>query len=140
MLNDTAPAASFHSNYSTKNHHNHHHNNTTIDLYSGDMNSRNNVFDLVEECQSFYVEKGGDAFKGLGLVPDVSQRRMMKINSIGVLEKISSNALSSNYLARQIEQNYSDPFTIECQDWGACYYKFFFNNHDHANYLGKVNF
>jgi hypothetical protein len=70
----------------------------------------------------------------------VSQRRMMKINSIGVLEKISGGGavmMPNNYLARQIEQNNSDPFTIECQDWGACYYKFFFNNHEHANYLGK---
>ena len=91
------------------------------------------VFDLVEECNSFLVEVGGDVFKGLGLVQDVSERKMMKLNSIGVLEKMYVN----NYLAKEIEDNNNDPFTIEYQDWGARYYRYYFRSQDHANYLGS---
>ena len=56
-------------------------------------------------------------------------------------DSILSPSQNHNYMYQQIELNTSshnsDPFTIECQDWGACYYKLFFHNQpEHADYLG----
>lgn len=90
--------------------------------------------DLVEECNCFRLEIGGDAFKGLGLVQDVSQRRMMKLNSINIMDKINSHYKKE--IIDLIEANNNEPFTIEYQDWGSYYYRYFFQNQDHANYLG----
>lgn len=90
--------------------------------------------DLVENCPCFRVEIGGDAFKGLGLVQDVSQRRIMKLNSISILDGISS--YYKKEIIDLIEANNNEPFTIEYQDWGAYFYRHFFSNYDHSNYIG----
>jgi hypothetical protein len=89
---------------------------------------------LVEECPCFRIEVGGDTFKGLGLVEDVSQRRMMKLNSISLLDRIKSYYKKD--ITDNIEINNNEPFMIEFQDWGSYFYRYFFNNHDHSNYLG----
>jgi len=72
--------------------------------------------DLVEECAPFFkLELGGDTFKGLGLVDEVSQRRMMKLNSISCLDKINTNFKKE--IIDLIESNNSEAFTIEYQDY-----------------------
>jgi hypothetical protein len=91
--------------------------------------------DLVDECEPFFrLELGGDTFKGLGLVDDVSQRRMMKLNSISCLDKITMNYKKD--IVDLIESNNNEPFTIEFQDYGAYFYRYYFNNYEHANYVG----
>lgn len=90
--------------------------------------------DLVDECPCFQLELGGDSFKGLGLVQDVSQRRMMKLYSINILDRI--NIYYKKDIIDLIEQNNNEPFTIEYQDYGAFFYRHFFASHEHANYLG----
>ena len=91
--------------------------------------------ELVQECAPFFkLELGGDTFKGLGLVEEVSQRRMMKLNSISCLDKICLNYKRD--IIDLIESNNNEPFTIEYQDYGAYYYRYYFNNLDHANYVG----
>lgn len=89
---------------------------------------------LVDECPFFRLEIGGDIFKGLGLCEDISQRRMMKLNSINILDKVSS--FYKKEIIDMIETNTNEPFTIEFQDWGAFFYRFYFFNQDHTNYLG----
>lgn len=89
---------------------------------------------LVEECPCFRIEAGGDTFKGLGLVEDVSQRRMMKLNSISILDRMKS--YYKKEIIDNIETNNNEPFMIEFQDWGSYFYRYYFNNQDHSNYLG----
>lgn len=92
------------------------------------------VTDLVEDCECFRVELGGDTFKGLGLVQDVSQRRMMKLNSISILDKIGLHY--KREIIDMIESNNSEPFMFEYQDWGAYFYRYYFDNDEHVNYVG----
>ena len=101
---------------------------------SADSDLDSKPSELVDECPCFQLELGGDSFKGLGLVQDVSQRRMMKLNSINILDRI--NIYYKKDVIDLIEQNNNEPFTIEYQDYGAFYYRYFFASHDHANYLG----
>jgi len=89
---------------------------------------------LVEECPFFRLEIGGDVFKGLGLCGETSQRRMMKLNSLGILDRVSS--FYSKEVIEEIETNVKEPFTLEFQDWGAYFYRFYFVGKEHANYLG----
>jgi hypothetical protein len=89
---------------------------------------------LVEECPCFRIEVGGDTFKGLGLVEDVSQRRMMKLNSISILDRIKTYYKKD--ITENIDSNNNEPFMIEFQDWGSYFYRYYFNNQDHSNYLG----
>jgi hypothetical protein len=100
------------------------------------QNHHNNQFsnDLVEDCPCFRVEIGGDTFRGLGLVHETSQRRMMKLNSVNILDKINSNYKKE--LIDLIEANNNESFTIEYQDWGSYFYRYFISCEDHANYLG----
>jgi hypothetical protein len=98
------------------------------------IQSSANADDLVEECKCFRIEVGGDVFRGLGLVQDVSQRRMMKMSSLSILDKISNQYKKD--LVDSIEINNNEPFTIEYQDYGAYYYRYYFHNLEHANYLG----
>lgn len=89
---------------------------------------------LVEQCPCFRTEIGGDAFKGLGLVQHVSQRRMMKLNSVSILDRI--NLHYKKEIIDLIEANNNEPFALEYQDWGAYFYRHFFSNQDHSNYIG----
>ena len=88
---------------------------------------------LVDECQCFRVERGGDVFKGLGLVDDVSQRRMMKLNSACLLDHVGTHY--SKEMCAAIEANANEPFTIEYQDWGAYFYRYFFANQVHIHQM-----
>lgn len=90
--------------------------------------------DLVAECEHFRLEIGGDVFKGLGLCRDQSQRKMMRLNSINILDRASLAYRKD--ITDLIESNNNEPFMIEFQDWGAYFYRFYFSNQDHANYLG----
>ena len=107
-------------------------------LRSNESNSSSSSclnLDLVEECPCFRCEIGGDTFRGLGLVHDVSQRRMMKLSSVCVLEKCSAHYRKE--LCDSMEANANEPFTVEYQDWGAYFYRFYFGGvQDHANYVG----
>lgn len=89
---------------------------------------------LVEECSFFRLEMGGDVFKGLGLCGDISQRRMMKLNSLSILDKFTCHYKKE--FIELIEANTNEPFTVEFQDWGAYFYRFYFMNQEHSNYLG----
>ncbi len=89
---------------------------------------------LVEECPFFRVEVGGDVFKGLGLCGDASQRRMMKLNSLSILDRV--NSFYNKEIIEEIEANMNQPFMLEFQDWGAYYYRFYFSGKEHSNYLG----
>lgn len=91
--------------------------------------------DLVEECACFRIEIGGDSFRGLGLVHDVSQRRIQKLNSISVLDK-SFLTYYKREICELIDANHNEPFTIEYQDWGSYFYRFYLSNQEHANYVG----
>ena len=105
---------------------------SSLYLYS---NEDARAANLVEECACFRLEVGGDVFKGLGLSDNVvSQRRMMRLNSVSILDRM--NAYYKKEIVELIEANGNEPFTIEFQDWGAYFYRFYFANHEHANYLG----
>jgi hypothetical protein len=101
---------------------------------SHDVSPNAKLAHLVEECACFRLELGGDVFKGLGLVENVSQRRMMKMNSISILDKYGTHY--KRELIELIEANNHEPFMIEYQDWGAYFYRYFFANYEHANYVG----
>ena len=90
---------------------------------------------LVEECSSFRLELGGDVFKGLGLCGDLSQRRMMKLNSVNILDRVRS--VYKKEILDLIDSNTSEPFITEFQDWGAYFYRVYFMNQEHATYLGN---
>jgi hypothetical protein len=81
--------------------------------------------DLVENCPMFKNEIGGDTFRGLGLVNE-SQRRFMKLNSITLLDKINNSYRKD--LIDVIESNNNEPFSIEYQDYGAYFYRYYFFN------------
>jgi hypothetical protein len=101
-------------------------------LLSNDSSSLISTSELVENCPCFKIEIGGDLFKGLGLVRE-SKRRFMKLNTISLLDKISNYKKD---LSDLIETNYNEPFAIEFQDYGAHFYRYYFFNQDHVNYLG----
>jgi hypothetical protein len=100
-----------------------------------DQQADASYFDLVEECPCFRAEVGGDTFRGLGLVQDVSQRRMMKLNSSNILDKCAAHYKKD--LCDLIEANSNEPFAIEYQDWGAYFYRYYFVGQEHANYVGS---
>ena len=101
-------------------------------LLSNESSSLIAMSELVDNCPCFKLEIGGDLFRGLGLVKE-SQRRFMKLNSISLLDKITNY---KKELADQIENNFNEPFAIEFQDYGAHFYRYYFFNQDHVNYLG----
>ena len=76
-------------------------------------------FDLVAACPCFREERGGDAFRGLGLVlgsvlRNGSQRPMMKLNSVSILDDEYRSAFPKD-LNDMIEANANQPFTLEYQ-------------------------
>ena len=87
---------------------------------------------LVEECPCFRVERGGDSFPGLGLMPE-SLRQIMDLNSTILLNDVSSKY--DKQIIALINENQSSPFKLEYQDWGAFFYRFYFYNQEHSNYL-----
>lgn len=91
---------------------------------------------LVEDCSFFRLELGGDVFKGLGLFGDLSQRRMMALNSVNILDR-SVGSVYKKDIVDLMEANTSDPFVTEFQDWGAYFYRFYFLDQEHATYLGN---
>ena len=46
------------------------------------------------------------------------------------------NSFYKKEIIDMIESNTNESFTIEFQDWGAYFYRFYFFNQDHTNYLG----
>ena len=101
-------------------------------LLSNDSSSLISTSELVENCPCFKIEIGGDLFKGLGLARE-SQRRFMKLNTVSLLDKVTNYKKD---LSDSIETNYNEPFAIEFQDYGAHFYRYYFFNQDHVNYLG----
>jgi hypothetical protein len=128
LLDQPRPAAALASFYINKE-------NESPGSSSSDEITNDGGLELVEACASFRIEVGGDTFRGLGLVHDVSQRRMMKLNSSAILDKCSTHYFKKE-LCELIETNSNEPFTIEYQDWGAYFYRYYFVGQDHANYVG----
>lgn len=90
--------------------------------------------ELVQSCPYFRLEIGGDAFKGLGLGNE-SQRRFMKLNSLTILDRIDNNYFKKE-LIDNIRDNLLETFSIEYQDYGAFFYRYYFFNQEHVNYFG----
>ena len=93
-----------------------------------------NCVNLVDECPFFQVEVGGDVFKGLGIIQDVSQRRLMKLNSLSILNKENINYKPN--VVESMDMSDHETFPIEYVDWGSFFYRYYFYHYDHANYLG----
>jgi hypothetical protein len=102
-------------------------------LLSNDSASLIVMSDLVDHCPYFKLECGGDSFKGLGLVKE-SQRRFMKLNSVSLLDKITNY---KKELSDSIEANFNEPFTIEYQDYGAYFYRYYFFNQGLLKFIKK---